>query len=365
MKILILTNHLNIGGITRYVLELSKGLKQRGHDIFVGSLSGWAEGILKENGISFLKLPLKTKSILSPRLIAAYFILKEFIQREDIALIHAQTRITQFLAFLVSRKLGIAYVSTFHGFYQPHLVRRKIPCLGDSTIAISEAVGKHLVEDFGLEKKKLNVIYNSISLEENYSKGGKDYSSIQGSPILAIIARLSAEKGHILLFQAVSRLIKEYPSIRLLVIGTGRKEQQLKAWVRKEGLGNHIIFLGAEANLRSLFKIIDISVLPSSKEGLGFSILEAQSRGIPVVASRVGGISEIIKDKETGILFQPGDVDGLCSGIKQLLVDPSLGKRIIDNAKKQIKERFSLEEMLSRVEAVYKKALESKGQDKR
>jgi len=154
MNILILTNHMNIGGITRYVLNLSYGLKKQGNNVFVGSLPGWGEKFLKENDISFFSLPLKTKSIFSPRILLSYFILERFIQKERVDLIHAQTRTTQFLAFLLSKRLNIPYVSTFHGFYRPHLMRKMLPCLGGLTIAISQSVGQHLIKDFNLNRNR-------------------------------------------------------------------------------------------------------------------------------------------------------------------------------------------------------------------
>ncbi len=357
MNILLLTNHLNTGGITRYVLNLSYGLKKRGHRVFVGSLPGWGEKFLKENDISFLRLALKTKSILSPQIIFSYFILKRFIIRENIQLIHAQTRITQFLALLLSKKLNIAYVSTFHGFYRAHLIRKMLPCLGDLTIAISRAVGQHLIDDFNLNRKNLRVIYNSITLTPMHWCEGVDYSHLKGSPTLGIIARLSAEKGHTLLFSAFKKLIKDYPRAKLLVVGSGRKEEELKDWVSRENLTSGIIFLGNVPELSSLFKIVDVSVLPSTLEGLGFSILEAQANGVPVVASSVGGITEVIKDRETGILVKPGDCDGLYQGIKLLLEDSLLRQRIVDNARQQIEQRFSLENMVGQVESVYKELI--------
>lgn len=360
MNILILTNHLNIGGITRYVLNLSYGLKKRGHNVSVGSLPGWGEKFLRENSIGFLKLPLKTKSIFSPCLISAYFILKRFIRREDIDLIHAQTRITQFLAFILSKRLNIAYVSTFHGFYRPHRMRKKIPCLGDLTIAISQAVGRHLIEDFNLEDKNLRVIYNSVSsVMPSCAEATevKDYACLKGNPTLGIIARLSEEKGHLHLFSAFRRLIKDYPQARLLVVGSGKKEKEFRDWVESNGLASHIIFLGNVPELRPLFKIIDISVLPSSLEGLGFSILEAQANGVPVVASSAGGISEIVKDSQTGILVEPGDADGLYRGIKLLLEDTALREEIVNNSRTQVEEKFNLDRMVSLTESVYKEAL--------
>ncbi|MFH1577697.1 MAG: glycosyltransferase family 4 protein [Candidatus Omnitrophota bacterium] len=358
MNILILTNHLNIGGITRYVLNLSYGLKSQGHRVFVGSSLGWGEGFLRENGISFLRLPLKTKSIFSPRLIISYFILKRFIKKHNITIIHAQTRITQFLGLLLSRSLKIAYISTFHGFYRPHLIRKMIPCLGNLTIAISRAVGQHLIDDFNLDPGNLSVIYNSVNPE--FTPRGKgdsrDYACFKGSPTLGIIARLSAEKGHVLLFSAFKQLIKDYPKARLLVVGRGKKENELKSWIEKEGLKQQVIFLGNVFNLSLLFSVLDLSILPSTLEGLGFSILEAQVNGVPVVANRIGGITEIITDRETGILVDASNPNELYKGIRLLLEDPQLRGRIINNAKQQIKEKFTLEAMTKGVEFVYKES---------
>ena len=356
MNILILTNHLKLGGITRYVLNLSYGLKKSGHRVFVGSLPGWGKKFLKENDISFLELPLKTKSISSPRIVLSYFILKRFIQKENINLIHAQTRITQFLAFLLSRRINIAYVSTFHGFYRPRLMRKAIPCLGDLTIAISQAVGRHLIEDFVLNRRNLRVIYNPVNPKCDCAVS-KDYAYLKGNPTLGIIARLSEEKGHLLLFSAFKQLVNTYPHARLLVIGTGRKEQEFKNWVKSKNLANQIIFLGNIAQMESLFKIIDVSVLPSTIEGLGFSILEAQVNGVPVVASSVGGIPEIIKDRETGILVNPSDAGQLYQGIRLLLEDAGLRQKIVDNAKQQIKERFNLDKTVGQIESVYTEAI--------
>jgi glycosyltransferase involved in cell wall biosynthesis len=359
MNILILTSHLNVGGITRYVLTLSYGLKRQGHKVIVGSGPGWGEEFLKQNDIAFLKLPLKTKSVFSPRLIRPYFILNRIINKEGIDIIHAQTRITQFLGFLLSRRLNIACISTFHGFYRPHLIRKLIPCLGDLSIAVSQAVGRHLTRDFNLDKKNLRVIYNSVSPELDYPRE-EDYSYLKGSPTLGIIARLSQEKGHLELFSAFRQLIKEYPQARLLVVGSGKKEKELKSWVSRQGLSAQIIFLGNIPALKGLFKIIDVSILPSSLEGLGLSILEAQANGVPVVASCVGGITEIIRDRETGILVKPGDSHGLYRGIRLLLEDNLLRSKIIDKAKQQIKQGFSLEGMARQVQSVYRQAAEKR-----
>ncbi len=359
MNVLLLTNHLRTGGITRYVLNLSCGLKKRGHKVFVAASSDESRKILDDNGISFLKLSLKTKSILSPRIFSAFLGLKKIIEQEDINIIHAQTRVTQFLAFVLSKAVNKPYISTFHGFYRPHAVRKLVPCLGDLTIAVSRAVGRHVVDDFNLNAENLRVIYNAIS-PDGTNSANAEYSRFKGNPTLSIVARLSAEKGHGLLFSAFKRLIKQYPQARLLVVGSGKQEQELKDWVRRENLAEQIIFLGNVSNLPALFRITDISVLPSTQEGLGFSILEAQISNVPVVASRVGGIVEVIEDKQTGILFSPGETDSLYEGIKMLIEDEHLRLNIIANAQKQIKQKFTLDTMAVEVEEVYKQVVKER-----
>ncbi|MBL7081037.1 MAG: glycosyltransferase family 4 protein [Candidatus Omnitrophica bacterium] len=345
MNILILTNRLTIGGITRYVLDLKSGLKKRGHRVFIACIKG------------DLELPLKTKSIFSPQILSSYFILKRFIKKEGIQIIHAQVRTTQFLAFLLCKTLKIPYVCTFHGFYRPHFFRKKLPCLGDLTIAVSQAVGRHLINDFNLDKENLRVIYNGIEPHLG-SRPDKDYSYLKGKPSLGIIARLAQEKGHIYLFSAFKALLGDYPCARLLVVGKGKKELELKEWVERESLSEKIIFLEEIEHLFSIFNILDISILPSLFEGFGFSLIEAMACGVPVVASAVGGIGEIIKDKETGLLVEPANSEALYKAIKLLLEDNKLRLQIIENAGREIKERFSLEREIREIEKVYYAAIQ-------
>ena len=165
---------------------------------------------------------------------------------------------------------------------------------------------------------------------------------------------------YLLLFNVLKQLVRDYPRIRLLVVGSGKKEIELKDWVRRHELDNQIVFLGTIPNLASLFRVLDISILPSTQEGLGFAILEAQAYGVPVVATCVGGISEIIKDRQTGILVEPGNTQQLYKGIKLILDNVSLRETIINNARQQIRDRFNLQKMVSEVESIYKQTIERK-----
>lgn len=361
MNILILTNHLNTGGVTRYVVYLGRSLAERGHKVFVASRGGECEKLLQEKGVLIQTLPLQTKFVFSPKVFRSYFILKRMILDNGIQVIHSNTRLTQFLGWLLSAKIrNLVHVSTFHGFYRPHFFRKKMPCFADMNIAISKAVAKHLVDDFDLNPAKLKVIYNGIEVGRANLVSGDEWENSRGNPTLGIISRLSAEKGHVYLFEAFLKLLTDYPQAKLLVVGDGREKKRLSAWVSSHNLEEKIIFLGTVPNLAPLFKAVDISVLPSLFEGLGFSILEAQENDVPVIASRVGGIVEIIDDKVTGILVEPKDSNGLYAAIKLVLGNTKLRNDIIKNAKAQIEEKFSLQKAVKEVELVYQKATETK-----
>ena len=121
MKILLLTTHMNLGGIGVYVLLLAKGLTKRGHEVFVASCGGNLIGLLESFGARHLKIDIKTKAAISPKVFLARKEVTRIIKEKNIQLIHAHTRVTQMLAYLVSRKTNIPYLTTCHGFFKPKL----------------------------------------------------------------------------------------------------------------------------------------------------------------------------------------------------------------------------------------------------
>ena len=127
MKILLVTTHLEIGGIARYVTNLAKILKRRGHTVFVASSGGRLEEILTEERIKHIHLDIRTKSELSPKIMRSFSRLKPFLKNEEVDLVHAHTRVTQVLSELISRRCKIPYVTTCHGFFKRRIGRRIPP----------------------------------------------------------------------------------------------------------------------------------------------------------------------------------------------------------------------------------------------
>jgi glycosyltransferase involved in cell wall biosynthesis len=365
MKILIITPHLNIGGVPRYVLNLSTGLKRAGHSVMVASAGGVWERELAVCDVPLIKVPLDTKSILSPKLLRAAIQLREFVRTKEIDIVHANTRVGQMTAFLLQRLSGVSYVSTYHGYYRAHALRRLFPLTGARAIAISEEIRRHAVQDLGVAADAISTVYNGIDVSNSTPMIGQEQArkelSIAGDPVIGIVARLSTEKNHELLFAAFALLLARYQKARLVVFGQGRCETRLRERVGDMGIASSVTFI-TSGDLDAVYASLDLAVLPSRQEGFGLTIIEAQWRGVPVVGSPAGGIAEVIENDVTGFVLNDFDETELCDKITLLLEDRILRERFVAAARLRISERFSLETMAAGTCQVYMQALK-KGND--
>jgi len=365
MNILLLSNHLNTGGITSYLLSLAKGLKKAGHQVYVASSGGNSLTKFTEQGIIFISIPIRTKSEINIfRLLPSFMILRRHCREKNITVIHANTRVTQVLACLVSAGTGIPFVSTCHGFFKNRLFRRLAPCWGSRVIAISESVRSHCVDDLGLKDSRVSVVYSGIDSEGlrlpvkvNRAELREKYCPGLAGPLVSVVARLSAEKGHPFLIRAMKAVSARVPGIRLLIVGDGKTAGALKALVSELGLEKTIVFVPVVAAIREIYYISDICVLPSLQEGLGLGLMEAMAWGKPVIGSAVGGIKNLIRDGENGLLVRPADPDGLAAAILELLERPDRAATMGNNARLFIEKQFPLENMVRGTEEVYRQCV--------
>lgn len=157
---------------------------------------------------------------------------------------------------------------------------------------------------------------------------------------IGIVARLSEEKRHSDLFEAFSILSEKYPRIKLLIVGDGPIRVQLEALTRQQKIDDRVKFVGFQKDVHKYLSDMDIFVLPSRTEGLPIAIMEAMAWGLPVVASKVGGIAEIVDDGVTGLLFDSGDVRQLCNALSQLIEDPKKRNEYGENGRKKIYQSY-------------------------
>ena len=294
MNVLFLTTHLNAGGITSYLLTLAKGMIERGVRVHIASSGGDLAPEFSALGARLLHLNIRTKSELDPRIYCALPLLKQYIHRQEIDNIHAQTRITQVMGSCLSKMTGRPFVSTCHGFFKPRLSRRVFPCWGNAVIAISTAVQKHLRDDLKIAEGRVRLIPSGINIQmyapanEDRRRRLRQKYNLGEEPVLGIIARLSDVKGQDVLIEAMKKIREQIPEAKLIMAGEGRMEPALREMVRRFGLDQNVFFYPFAYKVSEILPVLDIFVMPSRQEGLGLSIMEAQVSGVPVVASRVG-----------------------------------------------------------------------------
>ncbi|MFH0935507.1 MAG: glycosyltransferase family 4 protein [Candidatus Omnitrophota bacterium] len=367
MNILYITNHLNTGGITSYVLRLACALKDKGHNIHVASSGGELLANFLEKGIDYIRIPIRTKCEISPKIIFSLLKLLPLLKSRNIELIHCNSRTTQVLGCLLNRYSGVAYISTCHGFFKKRLSRRIFPCWGKRIIAISEEVRGHLLEDFNVEETKIRVVNHGVDmgafkpLAQEQLRQVNNKFGLGNWPVVGNIGRLSDVKGQEYLVRAMKKVLSKVPQAQLLIIGEGRMKEGLLRLVKDLRIGGNVYFVPAAKDMNEALSSMDIFVMPSVKEGLGLALMEAMAAGRAVIASGVGGIKTLIKDGFNGLLVPPKDADGLAAAILRLLGNHEEARRLGENARDFIEKNFPLTRMVSETERVYLECVGSKG----
>ena len=362
MRILLLTTHLNIGGIGSYTVALAKALKAKGQYVIVASSGGVLVPELAAGGVSHIKVNILTKSELSPKIIKAIFEMFRIVKTLDIDIIHAQTRVAQVVGFFVSKLCKCSFVTTCHGFFSKNLGRILLPGWGDRVIAISQAVQQQLVNSFRVNKDRISLIYNGIDVKRflrDFSKHEKEklkdrFGVRKDYYVIGTIARLTPDKGHHVLLYALYEILRKKPNVQLVFVGEGRERYKIIDLMQRLGLSENVKFIKSQLNTVNILSIIDVFMFtPKRKEGLGIALLEAMASGKPVVSTNVGGISSIVEDGVNGFLVEPFRPELLVEPTLKLLEDKELYKRMSQAAREIVIEKFSINGMADRVEEVY------------
>ena len=168
------------------------------------------------------------------------------------------------------------------------------------------------------------------------------------------MARLAPEKGHRVLLQAAARLDTAHPDVHYLLLGDGPLRQQLQAQVSECGLHARVHFLGFRQDIPRLLAASDLAVLPSFVEGVPAAILEAMASGLPVIATNVGGVREVLIDGAMGRIISPGNADQLAQALQQLLRAGHEQRRAMGRrAQDHVRAHFSLEQITASIFALY------------
>ena len=229
----------------------------------------------------------------------------------------------------------------------------------DRLVAVSEAL-RRTYEDIGVPPQLFTTVPNGIR-PRGPGPGRSAARAVLGldpdAPVVLSVGRLVAMKGQRHLVAAVPELAARFPGLAVVVIGAGHAHEELRQQAAALGVADTVCLPGHRADARQLLDAADVFVLPSLKEGMPLAALEAMDAGLPVVATRIIGTSEVVVDGETGLLVPPRDPTALAAGLAALLSDAALRARYAAAGQQRYREHFTAARMARETRAVYERAL--------
>jgi len=266
-------------------------------------------------------------------------------------------------AAALARVPGI--VATVHLFPEvsfsraTYAIQRILASAVDCYIGVSRDVVRRLGQTFGVPARKLRMVHNGVPLHHFDVPVDNALRATLGvgveQRIVLTIGRLVQQKGHRYLLQAAARV----PNAVFVLLGDGPEQSALEAQASALGVRNRVVFLGYRQDVPDLLACADLLVLPSLFEGLPLSVLEAMAAGKPVIATDVGGTSEVIEPEQTGLLVPPANPGALAGAIRRVLFDRRLAERLALTGKARVRDEFSAATMVQSVTQIYEDVLSS------
>jgi lipopolysaccharide/colanic/teichoic acid biosynthesis glycosyltransferase len=385
VKIVRVIARLNIGGPAIHVINLTAGIDpSRFESVLVTGTENPGEGSFLDLAISRGVRPVIVPEIVGEatfklRDVWALITLYRLMRREKAQIVHTHTAKAGFLGRLAARLAGVPVViHTYHGhvlrgYYGPFttsLLRRMERALAritDRIIAVSEQVKRDLVA-YGIARDdQITVIPLGFDLAP-FLDGAAHRGAFRRElgldddlRLVGIVGRLFPIKNHRLFLDAAAQVASEDGAARFVIVGDGVLRREMEEHARRLGMADRVIFTGWRHDLPRIYPDLDVLVVSSKNEGTPVSAIEAMASGCPVVATRVGGLPDMVEDGETGYLVPSGDATALANGILRLLRDRARAHRIGATARTWIRDRFRVKRLVADVEALYTELLAQKG----
>lgn len=376
MKVLYIITKSNWGGAQRHVFDLATSMKNRGHDVWV-ALGG--EGILKNKleqaGIYTFSIATLGRDVNVGKDAGSFKEIYTVIKNKQPDIVHLHSPKAAGLGSLAARLLRVKkIITTVHGWTWNEMrpIQEKLAIiffswltmiLSHKTILVSEKDHKQ-AEYFPFVKDKLAVIPLGIKPITFVSVDGAkqamakiigmNVADFYKKNVIGTIAELHPNKGLPCLIESMKVVSGQQPNTISIIISDGEEKERLATMIKENGLSNNVFLAGYLENASEYLKAFHVFALPSIKEGLPYVILEAGLASLPVVATTVGGIPEIIDDMKSGILIQPKNSRELAHALSFMIEHPEERKVYGNNLKEKVITKFSIDKMVNDVEELYK-----------
>ncbi len=365
MRVLYLLNFAGKAGTERYVETLVKYLHGRKIEAyFAYNIKGLLVERLEKMGIETFQIPMRSRFDFK-----AAKMLAELCRKLDIDLIHTHYLRENYIAMLAKSynpKPAVVYTSHFvmTNDWITRLSNRLLSHRQDRVIAVCNCGKDQLIKN-GLDGKKIEVVFNAVDpglWAEPIESTLREELSLKDSCFVMLCAsRFAHDKGHEYLIRSIARL-KELTKheFRLVLAGDGELQEKVRALVKELGLEKEVVFIGFRNDMKNLYYGSDIYVNSSQHEALSFLIIEALASGLPVIATDMGGNSDIVNSKANcGILVKYDDPEEMAQAMKTLMEDKPLLEQYSNGAKHLIEEKFNIFKMSDITYEVYEKACQN------
>ncbi|HEV8132068.1 MAG TPA: glycosyltransferase family 4 protein [Acidobacteriota bacterium] len=350
-----------------------KGSRGRGHRVAIACASaGRLTDAVQKAGMEVFLIPSMAQEVQPAHDTISVFALKRLMQGRHFDLVHTHNSKAGFVGRLAARMARVpTVIHTVHGFafhdaesaLRRALFRsleRRAARWCDGMIFISQPLVDWAIrERIGLEVPKA-LIYSGIDVEAFRSADGREFRRRlgihSGQLVVGVVSKLWEGKGHEVLLHAWKEVLDNIPLTPrpvLVIVGEGYREPVLRALTAELKLENSVVFAGFQQDVPAVTAAIDVAVLPSLFEGMGRVVLEAMAAGKPVVASNVGGIPDLVKHGDNGLLVQPGSSHALKIALVEILSKPELRQHLAAGGRAGMRPEFSARHMVEQIHRFY------------
>ena len=349
LNVLYIIWSLDQGGAERVVIDLAKYSNRNIFNVTVCCLNEKGVYAHELDKFNIAVIPLLKLPKLDPFILYKISKLISF-KKIDVVITHLWTSNFwgRIAAYLSGVKVIIAteHTTDENRSWYYHLADKILSKISSKIIAVSSSVKNFHAVRSKISSIKYKVINNGINIEKfnisiNRNQKKKELDFESDDFVIGLFGRFVPAKAHEVLLQSLNEVILTYPKVKILFVGSGPTEDLIKKIASDMGLIEHVTFAGFRKDVPELFRILDLFVLTSTREGFPITLLEAMASEVPVIVTNIGGNSDIIQDGENGFIIEPNDVEELSKRIINIIKHPKQVKVITDHAAKTVKRNFT------------------------
>ena len=336
---------------------------------------------IERNGIPILHYPVDT--FRHPRILALQVRLAREIRRRKIEIVHSYGFYSNVFAIPAAKLAGARVIASIRdmGVYmspRQRMAQRVMCRMADRILVNATAIQEWLIAD-GYERERITVIPNGIDTARLGETGRaatlrEELKLDSDTPLIGVLGRVTAMKGLDDFLHAAVIVLRQFPNARFLIVGNSGTfyatpegivedksyERALEQLATELGIRDKVIFTGFRSDVAHVLDGLSISLQPSRSEGMSNTLLESMAAGAPVVATRVGGAPEVLRDGENGLLVAPGDVEAIAAAMCRLLAAPSEARAMGRAARTAVLEKYSMDRVVERTTHLYNSLLRHK-----